>query len=50
MMPGGTAKATPINAIRSFKKGGAVKKTGIYKLHKGEHVISKKMKKLMGFK
>ena len=26
----------------SFKKGGKVKKTGIYKLHKGEKVIPKK--------
>jgi hypothetical protein len=26
----------------SFKKGGHVKKTGIYKLHKGEEVIPKK--------
>lgn len=26
----------------SFKKGGSVKKTGIYKLHKGEEVIPKK--------
>lgn len=24
---------------KSFKKGGRVKKTGTYKLHKGEHVV-----------
>lgn len=29
--------------IRSFKKGGVVKKTGIYKLHKGEKVIRAKL-------
>ena len=28
----------------TFKKGGEVKKTGIYKLHKGEEVITKKKK------
>lgn len=28
--------------IRSFKNGGKVPKTGVYKLHKGERVISKK--------
>lgn len=26
----------------SFKKGGKVKKTGVYKLHKGEEVLTKK--------
>lgn len=32
--------------LRSFKKGGKVKKTGKYKLHKGEKVIpAKKSKK-----
>lgn len=31
--------------IRSFKKGGKVPKTGIYKLHKGEKVVPKKGKK-----
>lgn len=30
---------------RSFKKGGSVKKTGIYQLHKGEKVIPVKKKK-----
>lgn len=29
--------------IRSFKKGGLVPKTGIYKLHKGEKVIKAKL-------
>lgn len=28
--------------LGSFKKGGKVKKTGIYKLHKGEEVLNKK--------
>jgi hypothetical protein len=28
--------------IGSFKKGGKVKKTGLYKLHKGEEVLPKK--------
>jgi hypothetical protein len=28
------------NLIGSFKKGGRVKKTGAYKLHKGEQVIT----------
>jgi hypothetical protein len=28
--------------ITSFKKGGKVKKTGVYKLHKGERVIAAK--------
>lgn len=31
---------TPV--IRSFKNGGHVKKTGVYKLHKGEKVLSRK--------
>ncbi len=30
------------NAIPSYKKGGKVKKTGPAKLHKGEHVLTKK--------
>ena len=29
----------------SMKKGGEVKKTGVYLLHKGEHVIPKKYTK-----
>lgn len=28
--------------IRSFKKGGTVPKTGVYKLHKDEEVLNKK--------
>ena len=36
-------KGTPEkNLIKGFKKGGKVKKTGMYKLHKGEHVMTKK--------
>lgn len=30
--------------LGSFKKGGKVKKTGIYKLHKGEKVVKAKKK------
>ena len=30
---------------KSFKKGGKVKKTGIYKLHKGEKVVTAKQAK-----
>lgn len=29
--------------IKSMAKGGAVKKTGLYRLHKGEFVMNKKM-------
>ena len=32
---------TPQALLGSFKKGGKVRKTGIYKLHKGEHVLNK---------
>ena len=33
-----------VNAVQgSFKKGGMVSKTGVYKLHKGEKVIPKHM-------
>lgn len=31
--------------LGSFKKGGKVKKTGLYKLHKGEKVVRKGKKK-----
>lgn len=31
--------------LGSYKKGGKVKKTGLYKLHKGEKVIKAKKKK-----
>lgn len=34
--------------LGSFKKGGKVKKTGVYKLHKGERVMNpKQMKRMM---
>lgn len=39
----GLAKKIPI--IGSFKKGGRVKRTGAYLLHKGEHVIPVRKKK-----
>jgi hypothetical protein len=36
-------KGTKIgNDIKSFKKGGSVKKTGVYRLHAGEEVIPAK--------
>lgn len=31
--------------LGSYKKGGKVKKTGLYKLHKGERVLTKKQAK-----
>jgi hypothetical protein len=34
--------------LGSFKKGGTVKKTGIYKLHKGEEVVPAKKKEMAG--
>lgn len=37
---------SPLNRlIGGFKKGGKVKKTGAYKLHKGERVLNKKQSK-----
>lgn len=36
---------TKRRVMGSFKKGGKVKKTGLYKLHKGEKVIPAKKKK-----
>lgn len=33
------AMMRPPQVLRSFKKGGKVKKTGNYKLHKGEMVV-----------
>jgi hypothetical protein len=36
-MPGG------MRMLGNFKKGGKVKKTGLYKLHKGERVLRAKM-------
>lgn len=35
-----------ITNIGSFKKGGTVKKTGSYKLHKGETVVPKYQSKI----
>jgi hypothetical protein len=37
----GAKPFSPQTLIGSFKKGGKVKKTGIYKLHKGERVLNK---------
>lgn len=37
------AAATPI--LGSFKRGGKIKKTGLYRLHKGEYVIRAKSAK-----
>ena len=31
--------------IRGFKRGGRVRRTGIYKLHRGEHVIPARHKR-----
>lgn len=39
----GPMQGDPRRALASFKKGGKVKKTGIYKLHKGERVLRAKM-------
>ncbi len=41
-MDGGRGLAN--KTLGSFKKGGKVKKTGIYKLHQGEMVVPKKSK------
>ena len=41
-MPGpaqGWGGGLPGRVMGSFKKGGKVKKTGVYKLHKGERVM-----------
>ncbi len=44
----GGVKQKPLQQIRrpvgSFKKGGTVKKTGLYKLHKGEKILPKRKK------
>jgi hypothetical protein len=37
-----------IKPLGSFKKGGTVKKTGVYKLHKGEKVLTKDKAKALG--
>lgn len=36
--------------LGSYKKGGKVKKTGVYKLHKGERVLNRKQTKKMAKK
>lgn len=39
--PGRVNKFSPQSLIGSFKKGGRVHKTGVYLLHKGEHVLNR---------
>lgn len=39
---GGTLRLNPRPILGSYKKGGKVKKTGLYVLHKGEEVQTKK--------
>jgi hypothetical protein len=45
---GGKQSAPPLEAamfpppVKSMKKGGPVRKTGLYHLHKGEHVVPAK--------
>lgn len=35
-----------VNAVQgSFKRGGRVKKTGVYRLHKGERVVPRKSRR-----
>jgi hypothetical protein len=34
-----------IDSIASKKRGGKIRKTGIYRLHKGEHVVPAKRSK-----
>lgn len=41
----GSAIAKSIPIIGSFKKGGKVRRTGAYILHKGEHVIPVRKRK-----
>lgn len=38
----GTKYSNKKEVMGSYKKGGKVKKTGVYKLHKGEKVVTKK--------
>ena len=38
----------PIRPMGTFKKGGRVKKTGVYKLHKGEQVAPSGSKRVKG--
>jgi hypothetical protein len=42
---GNTGSVGAGDVIGSFKKGGRVKKTGKYILHRGEHVVPKRGKK-----
>jgi hypothetical protein len=45
MRPFGRPAGPMERPIASMKKGGKVKKTGTYKLHKGERVVKAKSKK-----
>jgi hypothetical protein len=45
---GDMRRIDPSRPLGSFKKGGKVKKTGKYKLHKGERVLTKKQAKSKG--
>ena len=38
-------KFSPQSLIGSFKRGGRVKKTGVYLIHKGEHVLNREQTK-----
>ncbi len=40
-------KAVINKVLGSYKKGGKVKKTGLYRLHKGEKVLTKKKTKML---
>ena len=42
VLSGGTTRLNPRPILGSYKKGGKVKKTGLYMLHKGEKVQTKK--------
>lgn len=45
----GAQRQSNLNAVRgSFKRGGKVRKTGLYRLHRGERVIAKRSKKRLG--
>jgi hypothetical protein len=46
MQPMGGPRFGSLQPLGSFKKGGKVKKTGLYKLHKGERVMRAGMGKL----
>lgn len=52
---GGTERAikdrgAELKKVDSYKKGGKVKKTGLAKLHKGEHVLTTKQTKKLNTK